>query len=155
MQRRFLSRSVGGLFVAAAVARASTARAEEAPPHRISFHVGSADPMMMNVALYNITAAADHYAAKNEQVEIELVANGPGYAMLRADTSPVKAHITEVHSRFPFVVFSACQRSRQAVAKAEGKAVRDIVQVPEATDVEAGVVRLNELQEQNWSYIRV
>jgi intracellular sulfur oxidation DsrE/DsrF family protein len=156
MQRRFLSRSAGGLILAAAATRASTVRAEpEAPPHRISFHVGSADPMMMNVALHNITAAADTYAAKNEKVEIELVANGPGYTMLRADTSPVKAHIAEVHGRFPFVVFSACQMSRKALAKAEGKAVQDIPQVPEATDVAAGVVRLNELQEQNWSYIRV
>ena len=53
------------------------------------------------------------------------------------------------------VVFSACQMSRKAIAKAEGKAVQDIPQVPEATDVPAGIVRLSELQEQGWSYIRV
>jgi intracellular sulfur oxidation DsrE/DsrF family protein len=53
------------------------------------------------------------------------------------------------------VVFSACQNSRAAIAKAEAKAAQDIPQVPEATDVAAGVVRLNQLQEQNWSYIRV
>jgi len=50
------------------------------------------------------------------------------------------------------VVFSACQASRTGFAAAEG---HDIPQVPEATDVPYGIVRLNELQEQGWSYVRV
>ena len=155
MKRRFLSRSTAGLVLAAAASRVTAARAEPPRPHRMSFHVGGGDPQLMNVALHNIVAAAEYYAERHETVAIELVANGPGYTMLRADTSPVKALIAEVHGRFPFVVLSACQNSRKAVAKAEGKAVQDIPEVPEATDVPAGVVRLNELQEQGWSYIRV
>jgi uncharacterized protein len=155
MRRRLLSRTVGGLVLAAAASGTSTARAETTHPRRMSLHVGSADPVMMNVALHNIIAAVEYYAARKETVAIELVANGPGYTMLRADTSPVKALITEVHAKYKFVVFSACQNSRKAAAKAEGKAPEDISEVPEATDVEAGVVRLSELQEQGWSYIRV
>jgi intracellular sulfur oxidation DsrE/DsrF family protein len=155
MNRRFLGRSAGGLVLAAAAARAADARTEEIHAHKITFHVGGGDPVMMTVALHNITNAVEFYAAKKETVAIELVANGPGYTMLRADTSPVKAEIAEVHARFPFVVFSACQMSRKAIAKAEGKAVHDIPQVPEATDTPAGIVRLSELQEQGWSYIRV
>jgi hypothetical protein len=152
MQRRFLAQTTAGLVLAAA---ASTARGETPPTHRMSFHVGSADPVMMNVALHNIIAAIEYYGAHKETVAIELVANGPGYTMLRADTSPVKAFIAEVHAKYPFVVFSACQNSRAAVAKAEGKAPQDILEVPEATDVPAGVVRLSELQQQGWTYIRV
>jgi hypothetical protein len=155
MQRRFLGRSAGGLILATAVPRVSPTQAESAEPHRIAFHVGSADPAMMSVALHNIANAADYYAARRETVEIELVANGPGYTMLRADTSPVKGDIAELHQKYPFVVFSACQMSRKGAAKAEGKAVQDIPQVPEATDVPAGIVRLSELQEQDYSYIRV
>jgi hypothetical protein len=155
MNRRFLSSSFGGLVLAAAALRGSGAQAEAPRPHRMAFHVGSGDPMMMNVALHNIAAAAEYYVARKEAVAIELVANGPGYAMLRADTSPVKPLLAEIHARFPFVIFSACQNSRNAVAKAAGKAPEDIQEVPEATDVPAGVVRLSELQEQGWSYIRV
>jgi uncharacterized protein len=154
MKRRFVSGSAAGLLLAAA-SGVSTAGAEAKHAHKMSFHVGSADPTMMTVALHNIIAAAEYYAAANETVAIELVANGPGYTMLRADTSPVKPLLAEVHAKFPFVVFSACQNSRKAVAKAEGKAVQDILEVPEATDVAAGVVRLSELQEQGFSYIRV
>lgn len=154
MNRRFLSRATAGLVLAATAARGAKA-AEPAKPHRMSFHIVSADPVMMNVALHNIAAAAEYYAARKETVAIELVANGPGYVMMRADKSPVAALIAETHAKYPFVVFSACQNSRRAVAKAEGKAMADILEVPEATDVPAGVVRLSELQEQGWSYIRV
>lgn len=155
MKRRFLSRSFGGLVLAAAALRGSGAQAEAPRPHRMTFHVGSGDPVMMNVALHNIAAAAEYYAARKETVAIELVANGPGYAMLRADTSPVKPLLAEIHGRFPFVIFSACQNTRKAIARAEGKAPEEIREVPEASDVAAGVVRLSELQEQGWSYIRV
>ena len=92
MQRRFLAQTTAGLVLAAA---ASTARGETPPTHRMSFHVGSADPVMMNVALHNIIAAIEYYGAHKETVAIELVANGPGYTMPRADTSPVKAFIAE------------------------------------------------------------
>ena len=153
LRRRWLGRSAAGVVVAAGVPRA--ARAAASGPHRIAVHVGGADPVMMSVALNNITAAAEFYAAENQTVAIELVANGPGYGMLRADTSPVRQHITALHARFPFVVFAACQRSREGLAKAEGKTVQQIPEVPEAVDVPAGIVRLSELQEQGWSYIRV
>ena len=85
MNRRFLSSSFGGLVLAAAALRGSGAQAEAPRPHRMAFHVGGGDPVMMNVALHNIAAAAEYYAARKETVAIELVANGPGYAMLRAE----------------------------------------------------------------------
>ncbi len=153
MNRRSLWASTGGLLLAAF--GLATARAAEPAGHKITFHVGSADPAMMGVALHNIANAADYYAARKEAVAIELVANGPGYTMLRADTSPVVAGIAATRKKYPFVVFSACQHSRAGMAAAEHKAVQDIPQVPKATDVDAGVARLAELQEQHYSYIRV
>lgn len=152
MNRRSLSRSAGGL--ALAVAGIATARADEPRVHKIAIHVGSADPVAMATALHNIAAASDHYAGIGEKLAIELVANGQGYAMLRADTSPVQAILAETHAKYPAVVFAACQISRKAAAVAERRAPQDIPQVPWATDTPSGIVRLNELQEQDFSYIR-
>jgi hypothetical protein len=152
--RRLFNRfGLVGLFAAPALA-SGTARAAGAKPHRLVIHVGGADAGQMNVALSNISNFADYYTGKGEETAIELVANGPGYAMLRADRSPVKERISEIHKRLPFVVFSACQNTRHGLAKAEGKSIEQIVEVPEATDVPAGIVRLSELQEQGWSYVR-
>ena len=140
--------------VTAAGIGSSAAGAADDKPHRLLIHVGGPDPVLMNTALANIEAAAGHYAEIGQSVAIELVANGPGYAMLRNDTSPVKTRIAAIRQQFPFVVFSACQRSRAAIAKMENKTPDQIVEVAEATDVAAGVVRIMELQEQGWSYVR-
>ena len=155
MDRRGLSR-VAGLLLAAPLAMVARApRAMAAPGHRIALHVGGGDLVQMAVALHNIAAAADSYAAKGESVAIELVANGPGYTMLRADRSPVKDFLAETRKRYPFVVFAACQMSRKGIAAAEGKQPADIPELPGVTDVPSGIVRLVALQEQGWSYIRV
>lgn len=47
--------------------------------------------------------------------------------------------------------FSACDNTKQGMEKAEGHAISI---VPEATVVPSGVVRLMELQEAGWSYVR-
>ena len=118
-------------------------------------HVGSPDPVQMRIALGNIVNAKDAYAAMGQTVAIELVANAGGYTMLRADKSPVKEELASVQKRFPDVVFAACQNSRAGQAAAEGKQAADIAELPGVTDVHAGIVRIAELQEQGWSYIRV
>ncbi len=150
MNRRLFGRAgVLALVAAPALVRAQEAR------HRMAFHVGSDKAEVMNEALSNIVNAASFYAQAGQAVAIELVANGGGYTMLREDRSPVKQRIADVHRQFPFVVFSACANTRSGIAKAENKTPADIPEVPEATDVPSGVVRLSELQEQGWSYIRV
>ena len=79
----------------------------------------------------------------------------PLRSALCADTSPVKAEVAATKKKYPFVVFPACQNSRKGAAAAEHKAPQDISELAEATDVEAGVVRLSELQDQDYWYIRV
>lgn len=154
MRRRFVG--AGLVLAGAAVSRLGVpARAAGRAAHRIVLHVGSNDPASMRVALNNIENAHTVYAAQGETLSLELVANGGGYAMLRADISPVKERLAEIHGLFPAVVFSACQMTRKGVAAAEHKQLADIPQVPEATDVPAGIVRITELQEQGWTYIRV
>ena len=155
MNRRLFGRS--GLIALAAAPWLATrvAQADEPRLHRVVLHVGGDSAAEMNTALNNILNVADYYAKLGKPVAIDLVANGPGYAMMRDDVSPVKARLAEMHKQLPAVVFSACQNSRAMVARREGKTLEQIVEVPEATDVPAGIVRLSELQEQGWSYIRV
>ncbi len=156
MNRRLFARSGAGLLAAALALAARRARAAPAATsgHRVAIQVSVADPALMNLALSNISNIADAYAVRGETVAIELVAYGPGYAMLRADASPVAARIADIHARLPFVVFSACQNARRGMAQAEGKSPEQIPELPGVTDVPAGVVRLVTLQEQGWSYIR-
>ena len=127
--------------------------AADAKSHRVSIQVDQNDPQVMNLALNNATNIIEYYRGKNEDVDVDIVTFGPGLHMLRDDTSPVKDRIKRLKElAFPGKIqFSACNNTKQNMEKAEGKAVPIIA---DATLVPSGVVRLMELQEQGWSYIR-
>jgi intracellular sulfur oxidation DsrE/DsrF family protein len=107
----------------------------------------------MNLALNNATNVIEYYRGKNEEVEVDIVAYGPGLHMLRSDTSPVQDRIKRLRElSFPGKIqFSACNNTKQSMEKNEGKAIPI---VSEATIVPSGVVQLMELQEKGWSYVR-
>lgn len=119
--------------------------------HRVAIHVDSSDPKLQNMALNNAKNVNKYYQSKGEKVEIELVAYGPGLHMLRADTSPVKSRIASMALEIENLKFSACGNTHAAMSKKSGK---DVVLLPEAKMVPSGVVRLIELQEKGWSYVR-
>ena len=107
----------------------------------------------MNLALNNATNVIEYYRGKNEDVEVDIVTYGRGLHTLRSDTSPVQDRLKRLKElAFPGKMqFSACNNTKQGMEKTEGKAVPI---VSEATIVLSGVVRLMELQEQGWSYVR-
>lgn len=134
-------------------ALASAATAADAKPHRIAIQVDQNDPQVMNLALNNATNVIEYYRARNEDVDVDIVTYGPGLHMLRADTSPVQDRIKRLKDlAFPGKIqFSACNNTKQGMEKAEG---HEIPILPDASVVPSGVIRLMELQEQGWSYIR-
>lgn len=127
--------------------------AADAKPHRIAIQVDQEDPALMNLALNNATNVIEFYRSRNEAVDVDVVTYGPGLHMLRADTSPVKDRIKHLKDlAFPGTIqFSACNNTKQGMEKREG---HEIAILPDATIVPSGVVRLMELQEQGWSYVR-
>jgi intracellular sulfur oxidation DsrE/DsrF family protein len=121
--------------------------------HHVAFHVDQNDPDVMNQTLNNATNVIEFYRGKNEDVDIDVVAYGPGLNMLRADTSPVQDRIKRLKDMvFPGKIqFSACNVTKTGMEKREGHAIPIL---SDATVVPSGVVHLMELQEQGWSYIR-
>jgi len=71
--------------------------------------------------------------------------------MLRDDTSPVKARIKSMSETMPEISFSACGNTRDNMARSEAK---EIPLLPQAKLTKSGVVRLMQLQEQGWTYVR-
>ena len=119
--------------------------------HRLILQVNSNEPAMMNLALNNATNVAQYYTDLGEKVSIEVVTYGPGLHMLRDDTSPVKARIETIALSTPEISFKACGNTQENMRKAENK---DIPLIPQAKLVKSGVVRVMELQEQGWSYVK-
>jgi intracellular sulfur oxidation DsrE/DsrF family protein len=156
MTRAGMIRSLFTALALGAVA-GTAARAEKSKPggksHRVVIHVDQNDPAIMNLALNNARNLLDYYGDKHEDVVLELVAYGPGLHMLREDTSPVKDRIKELADvNFPSkIVFSACHNTIEGMEKREGHPIPIVAQ---AGIVPAGVVRIMELQEQGYSYVK-
>ena len=141
------------LAIVAMLSLSSPGFAAEGKTHRLAIHVDQNDPAVMNLALNNATNVIEYYRGKGESADVEIVAYGPGLNMLRDDTSPVKDRIKHIKDlAFPDKIqFSACENTRKGMEKKEG---HPIPILPEATPVPSGVVRLMQLQEDGWSYLR-
>jgi len=113
--------------------------------------VNSNEPAMMNLALNNASNVVQYYKDHGEKVSIEVVTFGPGLHMLRDDTSPVKARIEALALSSPEIAFKACGNTRENMSKAESK---EIPLISQANIVKSGVVRVMELQEQGWTYVK-
>ena len=148
---RFLRNAMAAIGLLAILA--GPAFAADPKEHRVSIQIDQNDPDLMNLALNNATNIMEQYKSKGETVQIEVVTYGPGLHMLRADTSPVKDRIKQIaDASFPSSIkFSACNNTKEGMEKREGKAITIISQ---AEIVPSGAVRLIELQEQGWSYLR-
>jgi intracellular sulfur oxidation DsrE/DsrF family protein len=136
-----------GLKRTAAVAAAVV----DKKPHHLILQVNSNEPAMMNLALNNATNVVQYYKDLGENVTIGIVTFGPGLHMLRDDTSPVKARIKAISESTPSISFEACANTRENMSRAESK---EIPLISEAKVVKSGVVRVMELQEQGWTYVK-
>ncbi len=142
---------VAALALFAAFALPANAQKAEKTEHKLIIHVSDNDPEKMNLALNNAANVSKYYSDKGHEVEIEIVAYGPGLNMLTA-ASPVKGRVTSFMKGMPNVAFAACGNTMETMKKKSGK---DVVLLDKNIKiVPAGVTRIIELQEQGWSYLR-
>ncbi len=144
----FLSRIIVSACLALGFAGAASAQTVQ---HKLAIQVDDNNPAVMNLALNNAQNVIEYYKAKNETVDVQVVTFGPGLHMLRADTSPVKARVSEMSLANKNLHFSACDNTRVKMSKAEGK---DIPIMEEGQSVPSGVITLMELQGKGYAYLR-
>ena len=136
---------------AALVAILATSAFAEGVVHRVAVHVDQNDPQVMNMALNNVANLTSYYEAQGDTVLVEVVAYGPGLNMFLPDKSPVEDRISTMSLSMDNLTFSACGNTLAAMEK---KAGNKISLIDEAGIVPSGVVRLIELQENDYAYIK-
>jgi len=123
----------------------------EGVTHYLAIHVDENDPKVMNMALNNAQNVTNYYESKGDTVMIELVAYGPGLIMYVDGKSPVADRIATMSLAMENMSFAACGNTHRKMSE---KAGTEITLLSEATLVTSGVVRLMELQEQGYAYVR-
>lgn len=123
-----------------------TLLAAEGAPHKVVIQVSTDDPRTQTIALNN--AVNLQKALGQDNVQIEIVAYGPGLGMLTSNSKEGQ-RITSLAMQD--IQFSACGNTMKGIEKKTGKMPALLEGV---TVVEAGVLRLMELQEQGYAYVR-
>ncbi|HVN36152.1 MAG TPA: DsrE family protein [Casimicrobiaceae bacterium] len=139
MPKPFLLIALAALVAAAAPLHAQQATAR----NRVVMQVSDADPAKWNLALNNAKNIQADLGAAN--VDIEIVAYGPGIGMLKAD-SVVGNRVGEAVSDGVKVL--ACENTMrgQKLAKED--------MLSKVGYVSAGVVEIMQKQQQGWAYVR-
>jgi uncharacterized protein len=132
------------ILVASGIAYLPAQAQQPAPARsRIVVQVSDADSAKWNLALNNAKNIQTDLGAAN--VDIEIVAYGPGIGMLKAD-SVVGNRIDEALAAGVKVV--ACENTMRAQKLTQADMLGKIGYVP------AGVVEIMQRQQQGWAYLR-
>ena len=144
MTSRLFLRGLAALALLVALAVVADAGAQPIPQrNRIVIQVSDADPAKWNLALNNAHNLQTDLGPAN--VEIELVAYGPGIGMLKLD-SPVANRIGEAKDAGVKVL--ACENTMKGQKLAHSDMLNGIGYVG------AGVVEIMQRQQEGWAYLR-
>ena len=138
MRRRFVA-----LAAALGAAPLASALAADAKKARVVVQVSEADPARWTLALNNVRNLQEDLGAAN--VDIEVVAYGPGIGMLKLD-AVTSSRISEAVKAG--VQVSACENTMrgQKLARADMH--------PNVSYVPAGVTEIVRRQQEGWAYLR-
>ncbi|MGE5089059.1 MAG: DsrE family protein [Candidatus Levyibacteriota bacterium] len=121
----------------------ATASAEGAKRDRVVMQVSDNDPAKWNLALNNAHNLQQNLGAKN--VDVEIVAYGPGINMFKAE-SIVGNRIGD--AKKAGVRFEACENTMQAMKLTKADMLDTVSYVP------GGVIEIMRREQEGWAYIR-
>ncbi len=149
MNVKLAARALAATFVGAflalapAVSQAQSGAAKPTDRYRVVFQVSDNDPAKWNLALNNARNVQADLGQDN--VDVEIVAYGPGLGMLKAD-SKVAQRLDSAAKQG--VGLMACENTMRNTKVEKNEIFGG------AKFVDAGVVHLMKRQREGWSYVR-
>jgi len=136
--------SLAGILLAAAVAFApAVSHAQKGERYKVVFQVSDNDPAKWNLALNNANNVLQDLGKDN--VEIEIVAYGPGLNMLKGD-SKVSARLAQALDQS--IGLLACENTMHNTKTTKADMYNGIGYV------KAGVVHIMQREREGWAYVR-
>jgi len=108
------------------------------------------DPHVMGHAISYSANLSRHFAEKGLKLQLEVVANGSGIEVFRADKTPLRDPLAALRQMVPDITLSMCASSKMI---AEAKEQVAIQLIEGATLVPFGIGRVVDLQMKGWAYI--
>lgn len=143
--------SLGVVTLGSWLARGSAAHAASENPkagdglHRVVLHLNSDDERVQKGALNNIKNLYEEYGLG--KVKIELVTNGPGIRLFVKKETKFAEEVAQLKAKYG-VEYTACSNTMKGMKLTREELVEQVDRTVPA------IVRLIELQEQGWAYIK-
>ncbi len=119
---------------------------------KVLFHLDNGDRAHMRQVLEEARHLLARYRADHKAAKVEILADGPGLALLREHRSPFATQIARLQKHYPNLIFAACQDTINRLERRKGI---DPHLLPEAVIVPSAIAEIVRLQHRGWTYIRV
>lgn len=134
---------IAAFLVASAILASPCVQAQKAEHYKVVLQVSDADPAKWNLALNNARNIQTDLGKQN--VDIEIVAYGPGLGMLKAD-SKVGDRLAQALDNN--IGLMACENTMRNTKVTKADMYSGI------SYVDAGVVHIMKRQREGWAYVR-
>jgi intracellular sulfur oxidation DsrE/DsrF family protein len=122
------------------------------PVWRVVMHVNTVDTYLQNTLLEETENLLEAFEDTEQQVQVEIVAYGPGLNLLRRGTSAYADRIQSLQKRYTNLSFTACERSLKRIATLENT---DVELLPHVQTAPSGLREIIKRQKEGWNYIRI
>ena len=141
-----------GLLAGTAILTAggTAAAKEDRLTEGVAILIDSNEPYVMGHAISYSANLAKHFAERGAKLLIEVIANGKGIDVFRADKSPLIEPLATLRQSLPNLTYSMCASSKTI---AEAKEQITIPLISGANLVPFGIGRVVDLQLKGWAYI--
>ena len=119
---------------------------------KVLFHLNSDHPERVQGVLDEAEALLKFYRSIGQIARVQVIVNGDGLNLLRADKSPDPERVSAMQKTYDNLSFAACQNTIDRLKREQGVIAQLL---PGATVVDSGVAQIILRQQQGWIYIQV
>lgn len=120
-------------------------------PVKIVVHLSEDEPEHVRQVLDDVEGLLRLYRASAQPARIEVVMNGDGLGLVRADTSTAPERVRRMQNEYDNLSFVACQNAIDRLKRDRGIVAQLL---PGVVVTDSGMAQLMRRQHQGWAYIQ-
>lgn len=120
-------------------------------PVKIVVHLSEDEPAHVRQVLDDVEGLLQLYRANARPARVEVVMNGEGLSLVRADTSAAPERVRRMQKEYDNLSFVACQNAIDRLKRDQG-IVANLL--PGVVVIDSGMAQLMRRQQQGWAYIQ-
>lgn len=120
-------------------------------PVKIVVHLSEDEPGRVHQVLDDVEGLLQLYRASARSARVEVVMNGEGLSLVRADTSAAPERVRRMQKEYDNLSFVACQNAIDRLKRDQGVVAKLL---PGVVVIDSGMAQLMRRQQQGWAYIQ-